>query len=76
MQDSSVIDILTNFSCNRNNKLALIQSENNLNNWDSGGSLMNNFIGTDVFFEIIDPPELEYTYKLKPAKDFGAPFVS
>lgn len=31
-------------------------------------------IGTDVFFEIIHPPELEYTYKLRPAKDFGAPF--
>ncbi|XP_076650355.1 PRADC1-like protein isoform X2 [Halictus rubicundus] len=29
---------------------------------------------TDVFFEIIHPPELEYTYKLRPAKDFGVPF--
>lgn len=31
-------------------------------------------IGGDVFFEIIDPAELEYTYRLRPAKDFGTPF--
>lgn len=40
------------------------------------GSYINTSIGSDVFFEIIYPPELEYTYKLRPAKDFGAPFVS
>lgn len=40
------------------------------------GSFIDASIGADVFFEIIYPPELEYTYKLKPAKDFGAPFVS
>lgn len=40
------------------------------------GSYINTSIGPDVFFEIIYPPELEYTYKLRPAKDFGAPFVS
>lgn len=33
-------------------------------------------VGSDVFFEIIDPIELEYTYRIRPAKDFGAPFVS
>ncbi|XP_077295136.1 PRADC1-like protein [Arctopsyche grandis] len=33
-------------------------------------------IAGDVFFEIIDPPELEYTYRIKPARDFGAPFNS
>lgn len=38
------------------------------------GSFIDASIGADVFFEIIYPPELEYTYKLKPAKDFGAPF--
>lgn len=32
-------------------------------------------IGGDVFFEIVDPLELEYTYRLRPAKDFGAAFV-
>lgn len=32
-------------------------------------------INGDVFFEIIDPAELEYTYRIRPAKDFGAPFV-
>lgn len=40
------------------------------------GSFSDTSIGSDVFFEIIYPPELEYTYKLRPAKDFGAPFVS
>lgn len=40
-----------------------------------GGSYIDTSIGSDVFFEIIYPPELEYTYKLRPAKDFGAPFV-
>lgn len=38
------------------------------------GSFMDTSIGSDVFFEIIHPPELEYTYKLRPARDFGAPF--
>lgn len=38
--------------------------------------MVDTSIGSDVFFEIIHPPELEYTYKLRPAKDFGAPFVS
>jgi len=28
----------------------------------------------DVFFEIVYPPELEYTYRIRPAQDFGAPF--
>ncbi|CAK9807706.1 PRADC1-like protein [Anthophora quadrimaculata] len=37
-------------------------------------SFVGTNIGSDVFFEIIYPPELEYTYKLRPAKDFGAPF--
>lgn len=40
------------------------------------GSYINTSIDPDVFFEIIYPPELGYTYKLRPAKDFGAPFVS
>lgn len=40
------------------------------------GSYIDTSIGSDVFFEIIYPPELKYTYKLRPAKDFGAPFVS
>lgn len=29
-----------------------------------------------VFFEIVKPPELEFTYKIVPAIGFGAPFVS
>lgn len=31
-------------------------------------------IGGDVFFEIISPHDLEYTYRLRPAKDFGGSF--
>lgn len=31
-------------------------------------------IGSDVFFEITDPKELAYTYKIRPAQDFGTPF--
>ncbi|KAM3965011.1 PRADC1-like protein [Aphomia sociella] len=31
-------------------------------------------IAGDVFFEILDPPELRYSYRLRPAKDFGATF--
>lgn len=34
------------------------------------------FIAGDTFFEILDPDELVYTYRLRPAKDFGAPFNS
>lgn len=40
------------------------------------GTYIDRSTASDVFFEIIYPPELEYTYKLRPAKDFGAPFVS
>lgn len=29
----------------------------------------------DVFFEIIEPEDLEYTYRLRPAKNFGAAFT-
>ncbi|XP_023171237.1 PRADC1-like protein [Drosophila hydei] len=31
-------------------------------------------IAGDVFFEIISPQDLEYTYRLRPAKDFGVSF--
>ena len=39
------------------------------------GSSTAELISGDVFFEIVEPPDLEYTYRLRPAKDFGAPFV-
>lgn len=45
---------------------------NNLNHID--GTSTAEVINGDVFFEIIDPVELEYTYRIRPAKDFGAPF--
>ncbi|CAG9562768.1 unnamed protein product [Danaus chrysippus] len=40
------------------------------------GSSNADIIAGDVFFEILDPPELSYTYRIRPAKDFGAPFNS
>lgn len=33
-------------------------------------------IAGDVFFEITEPAVLEYTYRLRPAKDFGVSFIS
>ncbi|XP_050544631.1 PRADC1-like protein isoform X2 [Daktulosphaira vitifoliae] len=30
--------------------------------------------GDDLFFEIMYPPELQYTYRIRPAKDIGIPF--
>ncbi|XP_053604851.1 PRADC1-like protein isoform X2 [Plodia interpunctella] len=31
-------------------------------------------VAGDVFFEILDPPELRYSYRIRPAKDFGTTF--
>lgn len=45
-------------------------SVNNLHTYDSLTELING----DVFFEIIEPEELEFTYRIRPAKDFGATF--
>ncbi|CAG9857398.1 unnamed protein product [Phyllotreta striolata] len=45
---------------------------NNLHHMD--GTSTAEIINGDVFFEITDPEELEYTYRIRPAKDFGAPF--
>ena len=47
---------------------------NNLHILD--GIRTSDIVGSDVFFEIIDPEELEYTYRIRPAKDFGVPFNS
>lgn len=44
---------------------------NNLHTYDGVSS--TDIIGSDVFFEIIEPEELAYTYRIRPAKDFGAP---
>ncbi|KAL0880110.1 hypothetical protein ABMA27_002598 [Loxostege sticticalis] len=38
------------------------------------GSSTVDIISGDVFFEILDPPELRYSYRIRPAKDFGATF--
>lgn len=40
----------------------------------NNGITTQDIINGDVFFEIIDPIDLEYTYRIKPAKDFGASF--
>lgn len=45
---------------------------NNLHMYD--GIRTQDVIAGDVFFEIVDPPELEYTYRIRPAKDFGSSF--
>jgi hypothetical protein len=49
-------------------------SANNLHTYDGVSS--TDIIGSDVFFEIIEPEELGYTYRIRPAKDFGTPLVS
>lgn len=30
---------------------------------------------SDVFFEILEPEELSYTYRVRPATSFGVPMV-
>lgn len=47
---------------------------NNLHTQD--GVKSHDIINGDIFFEIIEPQELEYTYRLKPAKDFGTTFTT
>lgn len=45
-----------------------------MHTFDGGGIV--EFIGNDFFFEILEPKVLRYTYKIRPAKDFGPTFVS
>ena len=45
---------------------------NNLNTLD--GMPVYDIPRTDIFFEIIEPKELAYTYKIHPAQDFGTTF--
>ncbi|KAF4518407.1 hypothetical protein B566_EDAN002060 [Ephemera danica] len=47
---------------------------NNIHTFDGGGIV--DFIEKDFFFEILEPKELSYTFKIRPAKDFGVPFNS
>ncbi|KAK9871243.1 hypothetical protein WA026_011518 [Henosepilachna vigintioctopunctata] len=55
--------------------LAIVPSNTGLNNLHFiDGTSTAEIIAGDVFFEITDPVELEYTYRIRPAKDFGAPF--
>ena len=34
------------------------------------------YLDDNFFFELTDPQEISYTYKLRPAKDFGPHIVS
>jgi len=34
------------------------------------------FLDNNYFFEVTEPEEISYTYKMRPAKDFGAHLVS
>lgn len=34
------------------------------------------FLKEDIFFEILEPESLRYTFRLRPAHEFGASFVS
>ena len=54
--------------------MSLFTAANNLHMVD--GTDVAEIIGHDWFFEITDPEELAYTYKIRPAKDFGGIFVS
>lgn len=38
------------------------------------GATTAEVLGDDVFFEIVEPEELQFTYRLRMAKDFGVPF--
>ena len=40
------------------------------------GTDVAELVGHNWFFEITDPQELAYTYKIRPALDFGGIFVS
>ena len=34
------------------------------------------YLDDNIFFELTEPQEISYTYKLRPAKDFGPHIVS
>ncbi|RZF45032.1 hypothetical protein LSTR_LSTR001993 [Laodelphax striatellus] len=54
------------------NVLMTAESEVKLTRNDGISSV--ELISGDIFFEIIDPEELGFTYRAKPAKDFGVTF--
>lgn len=58
---------------NDNSNFLFSNAVNNLHTYD--GIKSHDIINGDIFFEIIEPEELEYTYRLKPAKDFGGTFT-
>jgi len=40
------------------------------------GTSIEEVVGNDIFFEIVQPEELSYTYRTRPAKNFGTSFKS
>lgn len=47
-----------------------------VNGYSSIADIKEYEYGGDIFFEITHPPELQYTYRIRPAKTFGMPFVN
>ncbi|XP_046387168.1 PRADC1-like protein [Ischnura elegans] len=46
----------------------------NLHTFD--GVATSDIVGSDIYFEIVEPEEISYTYRIRPARDFGVPFNS
>ncbi|GBM35540.1 hypothetical protein AVEN_106764-1 [Araneus ventricosus] len=36
----------------------------------------SNYVKEDIYFEIVEPETLHYTFRARPAQDFGVPFNS
>ncbi|XP_022200447.2 PRADC1-like protein [Nilaparvata lugens] len=52
----------------------LMTAESDVKLTINDGASSAELIGGDIFFEIIEPEELSFTYRAKPAKDFGVTF--
>ncbi|XP_028170278.1 PRADC1-like protein [Ostrinia furnacalis] len=50
----------------------VLPGANDLHFYDGSSSL--DVIVGDIFFEIVEPVELRYSYRIRPAKDFGTTF--
>uniref|UniRef100_A0A0A9WSY9 PRADC1-like protein n=1 Tax=Lygus hesperus TaxID=30085 RepID=A0A0A9WSY9_LYGHE len=54
-------------------QLGYVSSIGNFETRIDGGS-NHEIAGQDIFFEILEPEDLRYTYRTRPAKNFGSPF--
>lgn len=43
---------------------------------DGSSAATVDLVGQDIFFEIVEPEDLKYTYRTRPAKNFGPSFSS